>query len=896
MAALREKVTAAAMRESASSTRLEPAKVVPGGGLVSTRSRSTETLRRETSAYRKEKGASTMRLINELREEGVLVDPHARSLPQSQYNLTSLGASTSRVALLQTTSSRRSLTASDGVPLLSHEQLRAKAYERVFRGKSIQPYALSDVSGLRVSKRRAPEIGGGGGTPLPASLPSNRSEAVRLNILLDSLLNEDSGGWEHRCGVYDQAFAEVVMQVANHCAERGEVLQRLRKFTRLCVRMERESREAMHKAQEQARDALAEAAQQRAAAESAAAELEKAQEKLDSLRAGLVRLKMLRAIHGRKFAAAELRIKELVRENEMLRQMLAEYTDEVPGEGGMSVRVIPGGRGLSGEGGDAKPLRASKSSKDGRVSGVDAVLGQLEALKKALEEAYAEIARLKELKNEAEIQLSASETEVSALMQGITMPAGGTAQRQRARVGGGKLSVGPGGAQIGGAVGPNGMPMGSVTSMGATGDMGDGQAAGGCGGSWGGVGAPGTPGAGRDSENGRGAPIGANGVPMTSDEELEFLRREVQKLKASLRWTRAMAMSRSTSHGGSSDGVSQKDGKNSSGGGGGRGGGGGGRNGRSGRAGEQEDSGRSSRRRSGRGGGGGAGDNDDDISDNGTDGQARSGRRKGRSSRSDGGNGADGSRRRGGRGDGGGGGGSDYESDYASDNGGRSRGGHRRRGGGGGGGGGGGDSGGSDEGSYSDGSGGRIQRKDAGKAKMSRGDSSADGNGNDNARSTTVGQAPKFSERGPKVRRHRPEPMITSLKGAKSMPQWMVHKAVGTLTQARIEYEQEMMKRGEPDEQEIGQFIEDRFIELYGKGKLATENLRDTIKGFKTSSPCHVRIKTFRSLCALVPGDAEAGEAVSESCGAFFKMTLRLLVEVLTEDHLSGFKGAHQPP
>ena len=128
------------------------------------------------------------------------------------------------------------------------------------------------------------------------------------------------------------------------------------------------------------------------------------------------------------------------------------------------------------------------------------------------------------------------------------------------------------------------------------------------------------------------------------------------------------------------------------------------------------------------------------------------------------------------------------------------------------------------------------------------------------------------------------------------MPQWMVHKAVGTLTQARIEYEQEMMKRGEPDEQEIGQFIEDRFIELYGKGKLATENLRDTIKGFKTSSPCHVRIKTFRSLCALVPGDAEAGEAVSESCGAFFKMTLRLLVEVLTEDHLSGFKGAHQPP
>jgi hypothetical protein len=57
-----------------------------------------------------------------------------------------------------------------------------------------------------------------------------------------------------------------------------------------------------------------------------------------------------------------------------------------------------------------------------------------------------------------------------------------------------------------------------------------------------------------------------------------------------------------------------------------------------------------------------------------------------------------------------------------------------------------------------------------------------------------------------------------------------------TLMQARIEFDKELASRGpeaefEDEEQDLTEFCEDRFVELYGLKKIATENLRDMIKG-----------------------------------------------------------------
>ena len=79
---------------------------------------------------------------------------------------------------------------------------------------------------------------------------SNRSEAVRLSVLLDTLLKTDAGGWDEQCHVYDSTFAEAILQVANHCIERGALLQRIRKFFQIVMRSEREAREAARKARE----------------------------------------------------------------------------------------------------------------------------------------------------------------------------------------------------------------------------------------------------------------------------------------------------------------------------------------------------------------------------------------------------------------------------------------------------------------------------------------------------------------------------------------------------------------------------------------------------------------------------------------------------------------------
>ena len=82
----------------------------------------------------------------------------------------------------------------------------------------------------------------GGGSPtttLDPVLPSRRVDAVNLTKLLDSLLQRDDKSWGWRCQVFDAVFAEVVLQVGVHCAERGELLNRLRKFyAKLAVQLE----------------------------------------------------------------------------------------------------------------------------------------------------------------------------------------------------------------------------------------------------------------------------------------------------------------------------------------------------------------------------------------------------------------------------------------------------------------------------------------------------------------------------------------------------------------------------------------------------------------------------------------------------------------------------------
>lgn len=126
----------------------------------------------------------------------------------------------------------------------------------------------------------------------------------------------------------------------------------------------------------------------------------------------------------------------------------------------------------------------------------------------------------------------------------------------------------------------------------------------------------------------------------------------------------------------------------------------------------------------------------------------------------------------------------------------------------------------------------------------------------------------------------------TSPRSPQVMPAWMVHKAAGTLMHARIEYEKELAERGEDadgeeaDEQDFGEFVEDRFVELYGLKKVATENLRDMLKGLKKASDSHVRLKLFRLLVGIVPNDEEEGNLVSDHAASFYRFALRYLVEV----------------
>ena len=68
--------------------------------------------------------------------------------------------------------------------------------------------------------------------------------------------------------------------------------------------------------------------------------------------------------------------------------------------------------------------------------------------------------------------------------------------------------------------------------------------------------------------------------------------------------------------------------------------------------------------------------------------------------------------------------------------------------------------------------------------------------------------------------------------------------------QRRIDYETEMAGRASASDealenQDFGEFVEDRFMEMYGIKKVAHENLRDFVKTLKDCSGNHIRLKTF---------------------------------------------------
>ena len=73
--------------------------------------------------------------------------------------------------------------------------------------------------------------------------------------------------------------------------------------------------------------------------------------------------------------------------------------------------------------------------------------------------------------------------------------------------------------------------------------------------------------------------------------------------------------------------------------------------------------------------------------------------------------------------------------------------------------------------------------------------------------------------------------------------------------------------------------------------KIASENLRDMLKGLSKSSEFHLRLKMFRLFSGLIPGDEQASLLLGEGEALFYRIVLRFLVDILGEDHLSGLKG-----
>ena len=745
--------------------------------------------------------------------------------------------------------------------------------------------------------------GGGGSRAVPAHAPSTRSEAVRLGELLDSLLAVEQGGWDHQCQVHDTTFAEAILQVASHCAERGELLQRLRKFTQLCVRTERECRNDLRRTAEELRAASARADREAARADGLEAEVAASAAKLDMLRAGMVRLKMLRAIHGRKLAAAELRCKELEREVEELKMQVADAFEQ-----GMREAEAQEALGLVGADG--------KKKKGKGQSGVDMLAAQLESLKQALQEKEVAVRKMAAEKIEAEAQLKASEQEVSALMNGVM---GGSLTP---KPGGGGGFGGGGGGRGGGKGGGKGGKGGgkrlsgkdaaklpaeqralydnmsedeqaafanmseaeraayaSMSSeerarfMRQKGVVGEGLSAAAV------AALPADQKAMYDnmSEAERAAFASmsdeerARFASMSPEERAKEMRQmgvvgealsaeavaalpaEQKKLYNGMSEAeRAAFGSMSEAERAAYMSMSAEE-----------------------RAAYMRDTmGVSEIKVAGGGGGGGGGLSAEELANLSPEERAKyesmsAAERAAFASMTDAQRKAFGNMS------------ADERSKMMHDLG---------------------------YPEFFEGSGGPGTRDvsvqadaktfAAGRGRGKGGAGGAGAGGAHDGKGADGGGSGAGDDSGGRKRRrrNRGKPMITSLKGAKAVPAWMLHKTVGTMMQARVEYELEMAARGEleEDNQDFGEFVEDRFVELYGLKKIAETNLRDTLKGLKQSSETHTRLAIFRAVTALVPGDDEGetdAQPFSNAAAIFMRRVLGQLVKIFREDHLSGLKG-----
>ena len=937
--------------------RLPAACLLPGTSIVVAVQKPTSAhpMRREASSLCAEIGAEipmkgAAAVLQELQCDrtgalGAPVLPQARSLAVSR-SAASVGYSAA--------AGSRSVGSS---PLLGHEQLKANALDQVLgaNARLQQAPRLSSAVGLRIHHVQRGDRAATGGGQLPASTPSNRSEAIRLGALLDSLLQVNAGGWEHQCLVHDEAFSEVILQVLNHCAERGAVLQRIRRFYLTCIRRERESREAARQAREQAQEARASEEAATVAMQDLEQVRQSMQEKLDSLRSGMVRLKLLRVIHGRKLLTSESRNKELERETAALRSRLAEVDPEAAMDPSVDGASSPAsGRPASLLPGSFKSGRRMGVSS----SGVDVLAAQMEALRDALAEKDSELEQMRSSNMEMQMQIKASDQEVNTLMASITATASSTRSQANSR------SIYP--QHTAGQTEEK--ELNHMRRSRSSAQSGSFQ----------------SPGGRQEhalSDAQRGQTVALN--------EADALRKEVLRLKASLRWSRAALAGK---NGGGSGGAAYFGGVSSPGvsspgvsspGVGTRGGGcamngdhemstsSTGRSPPNGHGGKRQNTDAASKHSSNRKQEAeGRGEDYRGNSGEGTEGSTTAGRQD--KTQGSGGNEKDGGSSGGGWRGGGGGGGAataagndnhdslerstEDHDDSPSRRARRSKGGgHHGHGGDGGaeastgpgsgpGGGQGGSGGNSqallhnyecDEGGGQDGkpwghargNGGKAAVDDAaeedhhtrnatgGRRRRSTqsgltGDADrnedGDGEGNDHGGhehghvSHSVHGATHIDgfefggvEHGNYKRNRVPRKrMITSLKHGKTQPRWMCHKVVGALMQARVEYEHEMQGRaGSLVAQDFGEFVEDRFVEMHGAGKQTKENLRDFITTLKGDSPKHARLKLFRELTGLVPHDDQNDISVTDRAAAFYRLAVQLLVDTACKDHLSGMKG-----
>lgn len=254
--------------------------------------------------------------------------------------------------------------------------------------------------------------------------PSNRSEAVRLTKLLDSVLAVEGGGsWERQCDLHSEVFADLSLQVGVQCAERGELLERIRKFYISCFRWYEQDRGVAEENKARMSELLQQVKEQRVRADTAEIEASACTEKLSAMRAGMVRMKILRAVHARRIEDYKKQVSEM---DQRVRDLMAEIEQMVADRTHGSSRrkrspakeiEAPSERALP------EPELVTRSTRRQSVvmsaSGIDTIEAQLRELKEQLAAQEAVVLPLKQERDELERALRASEQEIAALMAAL---------------------------------------------------------------------------------------------------------------------------------------------------------------------------------------------------------------------------------------------------------------------------------------------------------------------------------------------------------------------------------------------------------------------------------------------------------------------------------------------